>query len=62
MKRIFKFEKGWSTAKCNERDERIFRFEKEWSTANCNERDEKNVSGDDEKFQKALQMLYVRRS
>jgi hypothetical protein len=29
MKRIFRFEKGWSTANCNERDKRIFKFEKD---------------------------------
>jgi hypothetical protein len=62
MKRIFKFEKGWSTANCNERDERTFKFEKGLSSASCNDRDEKNGSVDDEKFQKALEMLYVCRS
>jgi hypothetical protein len=41
---------------------RIFEVEKRWSTANCNERDEKNGNFYDEKFQKALQMLYIRRS
>jgi hypothetical protein len=51
MKRIFKFEKRWSTVNCNnERDERTIKFEKGWSSANCNERDEKNGSVDDEVF------------
>jgi hypothetical protein len=62
MKRIFKFEKGRSTANCNERDERTFKFEKGRSSASCNDRDEKNGSVADENFQKALEMLYICKS